>query len=52
MPRHDGQTPGDAELLQGTLDMLLLKIAALGPIHGYGMVQKIQQISSEALQIR
>jgi PadR family transcriptional regulator, regulatory protein PadR len=52
MPRHEGQTPGDAELLQGTLDMLLLKIAALRPIHGYGMVQRIQQISREALQIR
>ena len=31
MPRHEDQTPGDADLLQGTLDMLLLKIAALRP---------------------
>jgi PadR family transcriptional regulator, regulatory protein PadR len=52
MPRHENQTPCDAELLQGTLDMLLLKIAALRPIHGYAMVQRIQQISKEALQIR
>jgi PadR family transcriptional regulator, regulatory protein PadR len=34
-----------AELLKGTLDMLILKIAALGPIHGYGIAQRIQQIS-------
>jgi PadR family transcriptional regulator PadR len=52
MPRHTGRTPGDAELLQGTLDMLILKVAALGPIHGYGLVQRIQQISKDALQIR
>jgi len=32
--------------------MLILKIAALQPIHGYGLVQRIQQISREALQIR
>lgn len=41
-----------AELLQGTLDMLILKIVALGPIHGYAIAQRIQQISKEALQIR
>jgi len=32
--------------------MLILKVAALGPIHGYGLVQRIQQISRDALQIR
>jgi len=42
----------DAELLQGTLDMLILKVAALRPIHGYAIVQRIQQMSREALQIR
>jgi PadR family transcriptional regulator len=53
MSRHKNETtPADAELLQGTLDMLILKIAALGPIHGYAIVQRIQQISKEALQIR
>jgi len=41
-----------SDLLQGTLDMLILKIVALGPIHGYGIVQRIQKISQEALQIR
>src|SRR6266498_4990414 len=52
MSRQSEKTTGDAELLQGTLDMLILKIAALRPIHGYAIVQRIQQISKEALQIR
>lgn len=51
MPRQEEKT-GDAELLQGTLDMLLLKVAAMKPIHGYAIVQRIQQISKDALQIR
>ena len=42
----------EAELLQGTLDMLILKVVALRPIHGYAIVQRIQQISGDALQIR
>jgi transcriptional regulator len=42
----------EAELLQGTLDMLILKVAALRPIHGYAIVQRIQQISRDALEIR
>src|SRR5258706_6355119 len=52
MARHEEKTSGDAELLQGTLDMLILKIAALQPIHGYAIVQRLQQISKEALHIR
>ena len=40
------------DLLQGTLDMLILKVVALEPIHGYAIVQRLQQISKEALQIR
>ena len=40
-----------SDLLQGTLDMLILKIVALGPIHGYGISQRIQQISKEVLQV-
>src|SRR5260370_29152956 len=52
MTRQGERTPGDAALLQGTLDMLILKVDALGPIHGYGLVQRIQQISRDALQIR
>jgi transcriptional regulator len=52
MSRQSGKGTGDAELLQGTLDMLILKVAALRPIHGYAIVQRIQQISRDALQIR
>lgn len=52
MSRHSKTIRQDAELLQGTLDMLILKITALQPIHGYGIAQRLQQISNEALQIR
>jgi PadR family transcriptional regulator PadR len=41
-----------SDLLQGTLDMLILKIVALGPIHGYGIAQRIRQISKEVLQVQ
>ncbi len=41
-----------SELLQGTLDMLILKIVGLGPIHGYGIALRIQQISKEVLQVQ
>ena len=41
-----------SDLLQGTLDMLILKIVALGPVHGYGISQRIRQISKEVLQIQ
>jgi PadR family transcriptional regulator PadR len=40
------------DLLQGTLDMLILKAASLGPIHGYGILLRIQQISKERLEIQ
>jgi len=40
------------DLLQGTLDMLILKIVALGPVHGYGISQRIQQISNDVLQVQ
>ena len=41
-----------SDLLQGTLDMLVLKIVALEPAHGYGIAQRIQQISREVLQVQ
>ena len=41
-----------SELLQGTLDMLILKVVALGPIHGYGIAQRIRQISKDVLQVQ
>jgi PadR family transcriptional regulator, regulatory protein PadR len=40
------------DLLQGTLDLLILKVAALGPLHGYGIAQRIQQRSRDALQVQ
>ena len=40
-----------AELLPGTLDMLILKAVSLRPLHGYGVLQRIQQISGDALEI-
>jgi PadR family transcriptional regulator, regulatory protein PadR len=41
-----------SDLLQGTLDLLILKIVALGPAHGYGISQRIQQVSREVLQVQ
>jgi PadR family transcriptional regulator len=41
-----------ADLLQGTLDMLILKVVALGSIHGYGISLRIQQISKDVLQVQ
>jgi PadR family transcriptional regulator PadR len=41
-----------SDLLQGTLDVLILKIVALEPIHGYGIAQRIRQISKAVLQVQ
>ena len=41
----------DGELVQGTLDMLILKTLIRGPMHGYGIAQSIQQISEEVLRV-
>jgi PadR family transcriptional regulator PadR len=40
------------DLLQGTLDMLILKAVSLGPLHGYGVLLRIQQISGGQLEIQ
>jgi PadR family transcriptional regulator, regulatory protein PadR len=40
------------EFLQGTLDMLILKAVSLGPLHGYGVLLRIQQISGDQLEIQ
>jgi len=42
---------GEAQLLPGTLDLLILKAASLGPLHGYGILLRIEQISGRALLI-
>ena len=41
-----------SDLLQGTLDLLVLKVVALEPIHGYGIAQRIRQISKDVLQVQ
>ena len=41
-----------ADLLQGTLDLLILRTLALGPMHGWGIAQRLRQLSSEALQVQ
>ena len=41
-----------ADLLQGTLDLLILKAVSLGPLHGYGVLLRIEQISGEELVIQ
>lgn len=41
-----------ADLLQGTLDLLILRITEHGPIHGYAIAQRIQQISRDVLQVQ
>jgi transcriptional regulator len=46
--KQDRQT----DLMQGTLDMLILKAVSLGPLHGYGVLLRIQQISGEELVIQ
>ncbi len=45
------ETP-KSDLLQGTLDMLILKVVALGPVHGYAIAQRLQQMSGEVLQVQ
>src|SRR3974390_634839 len=48
-----GERPmAQLELLQGTLDMLILKAISLGPLHGYGILLRIQQISKDRLEIQ
>jgi PadR family transcriptional regulator len=41
-----------SDLLQGTLDMLILKVVALGPTHGYAIAQRLQQMSKDVLKVQ
>mgnify|MGYP000844156050 CR=1 FL=1 len=43
--------PKSLDLLQGTLDLLILKTLALGPMHGWGISQRIQQISDDVFRV-
>ena len=40
-----------SDLPQGTLDLLILKVVALGPVHGYGIAQRLQQMSRDVVQV-
>ena len=46
------KTENKFDLPQGTLDLLIMRVVALGPIHGYAIAQRIQQMSREALQVQ
>jgi transcriptional regulator len=43
--------PLKADLPQGTLDLLILKVVALGPVHGYAIAQRLQQVSRDVVQV-
>ncbi|HVN82932.1 MAG TPA: PadR family transcriptional regulator [Terriglobia bacterium] len=45
-------TTANVDILQGTLDLLILKTLALEPMHGYGISQRIQQVSKEVLRVQ
>ena len=45
-------SPAKTDLPQGTLDLLILKVVALGAIHGYAIAQRIQQISKDVLRVQ
>jgi len=43
--------PPKSDLPQGTLDLLVLKVVALGPVHGYAIAQRLQQVSRDVVQV-
>lgn len=43
--------PKKSDLPQGTLDLLILKVVALGPVHGYAIAQRLQQVSQHVVQV-
>lgn len=45
------KTPSEEQVLQGTLDLLILKTLSLAPMHGWGLTHRIEQLSQEALQV-
>ena len=44
-------TQPKADLLQGTLDLLILKALGLGPLHGYGIIERLRRMSDELLEV-
>ena len=52
MPKGRAADQKTSEVLQGTLDLMVLKtLDALGPLHGYGIARRIEQLSQEVLQL-
>jgi PadR family transcriptional regulator, regulatory protein PadR len=51
MPRGEDTGPVPADLLQGTLDLLVLRTLQAGPTHGWDIAQRIQQVSQEVLHV-
>jgi PadR family transcriptional regulator PadR len=49
--RRGPVAPSSSDVLQGTLDLLVLKALSLAPMHGWGISQRIQQLSSDALKV-
>src|SRR6266568_2386161 len=45
------QRAAKSDLPQGTLDLLILKVVALGPVHGYAIAQRLQQVSRDVVQV-
>jgi transcriptional regulator len=45
-------SPAKSDLLQGTLDLLILQVVSLRPLHGYAIAQRLQQISQDVLQVQ
>jgi PadR family transcriptional regulator len=43
--------PSKSDLPQGTLDLLILKVVAFGPVHGYAIAQRLQQVSRDVVQV-
>jgi transcriptional regulator len=46
------KTTQKSDIPQGTLDLLILKVAALGPLHGYAIAQRLQQITRDVVQVQ
>jgi transcriptional regulator len=44
-------TPSKSDLPQGTLDLLILKVVTLGPVHGYAVAQRLEQVSRGVVQV-
>src|SRR6266852_7016959 len=51
MSMAEVSTVHKSDLPQGTLDLLILKIVALGPLHGYAIAQRLQQVSHHVVQV-